>query len=48
MVQSLGEVQFVYIIGDYVKGKDSGIIDLVLIGGINQKILQQLIERKNL
>jgi len=45
MVLSLGEVQSAFIIGDYAKGKDSGIIDLVLIGEINQKILQQLIEK---
>ena len=45
MVSSLGEVESAYIIGDYAKGKDSGIIDLVLIGKINQEILQQLIEK---
>ena len=43
MVNSLGEVQSAYIIGDYAKGKDSGIIDLLLIGKIDQEILQQLI-----
>ena len=43
MVQSLGDVKSAYIIGDYAKGKDSGIIDLLLIGEIDQKILQQLI-----
>ena len=45
MVQSLGEVKSAYIIGDYAKGIDSGIIDLVLIGEVNQEILQQLIEK---
>ena len=45
MVQSLGKVKFAYIIGDYAKGKDSGIIDLILVGNINQEILQQLIEK---
>ena len=45
MVQSLGKVKFAYIIGDYAKGMDSGIIDLLLIGKINQAILQQLIEK---
>ena len=45
MVNSLGEVQSAYIIGDYAKGKDSGIIDLLLIGKINQEILQKLIEK---
>mgnify|MGYP001174591409 CR=1 FL=1 len=45
MVNSLGEVQSAYIIGDYAKGKDSGIIDLLLVGEIDQAILQQLIEK---
>ena len=45
MVNSLGKLQSAYIIGDYAKGMDSGIIDLVVIGEINQEILQQLIEK---
>ena len=45
MVSSLGEVKYAYIIGDYARGIDSGIIDLVLIGEINQATLQQLIEK---
>ncbi len=45
MVNSLGNVKFAYIIGDYAKGVDSGIIDLILIGKIDQEILQQLIEK---
>ena len=45
MVQSLGKVQSAYIIGDYARGKDSGIIDLLLIGEINNEILQRLIEK---
>ena len=43
MVKSLGKVKSVYITGDYAKGKDSGIIDLVLIGEVNHAILQQLL-----
>ena len=45
MVSSLGEVQSAYIIGDYARGKDSGIIDLILIGKINKVRLQQLITK---
>ena len=45
MVQSLGEVKSAYIIGDYAKGIDSGIIDLILIGAIDQGAFQQLIEK---
>ena len=43
LVMSLGEIKSAYVIGDYAKGIDSGIIDLLLIGKIDQKILQQLI-----
>ena len=45
MVNSLGDVKSAYIIGDYARGVDSGIIDLVLIGKIDQEILHQLIEK---
>ena len=45
MVSSLGEVQSAYIIGDYAKGIDSGIIDLLLIGEIDHGVLQQLIKK---
>ena len=45
MARSLGEVNSAYIIGDYARGMDSGIIDLLLIGKINQGILQQLIKK---
>ena len=45
IVQSLGEVQSAYIIGDYAKGVDSGVIDLIIIGEIDQVILQQFIEK---
>ena len=42
MVSKLGDVKSAYIIGDYANGTDSGIIDLVLIGEINQDILNKL------
>ena len=45
IVQSLGDVKYAYIIGDYAKGVDSGIIDLIIIGEIDQKILRQFIEK---
>jgi predicted transcriptional regulator len=45
LTESLGEVKSAYIIGDYAKGIDSGIIDLILIGNIDQGLLQQFIEK---
>ena len=45
IVQSLGDVKYAYIIGDYAKGVDSGVIDLIIIGEIDQKILREFIEK---
>ena len=45
IVQSLGDVKYAYIIGDYAKGVDSGVIDLIIIGEIDQEILRQFIEK---
>ena len=45
IVKSLGKVNYAYIIGDYSKGIDSGIIDLILVGKIDQVILHKFIEK---
>ncbi len=45
VIKKLGNVQLAFITGDYARGKDSGIIDLVLVGEINEKNLQQLIAK---
>lgn len=39
----LGNVKQAYVTGDYAQGKDSGIIDLMLVGEINQVYLLELI-----
>jgi hypothetical protein len=41
----LGNLEYAYIIGDYAKGKDSGTIDLVLVGEVNETYLKKLIEK---
>lgn len=53
MIPRLGQLEMAFITGDYANGKDSGIIDLVLVGDINPQNLQgyvfkaeQLINRK--
>lgn len=43
IVKKLGNVEMAFVTGDYAKGKDTGIIDLVLVGEINEKNLQKLI-----
>jgi hypothetical protein len=53
VVPRLGKLEMVFITGDYANGKDSGIIDLVLVGEVDsQKLLhyvqkaEELIKRK--
>ena len=45
IIQKLGNVQNAYLIGDYAKGKDSGIIDVILVGEVNKNYLNELIEK---
>ncbi len=42
LIAKLGDVQAAYVIGDYAKGKDSGLIDLVLVGDIDEDKLKEV------
>ena len=42
IVNRLGDLERAYLIGDYAEGKDTGIIDLLLIGSIDQYHLNDL------
>ncbi len=42
IVGRLGDIECAYLIDDYAEGKDSGIIDLVLVGNIDQFHLNDL------
>jgi hypothetical protein len=42
IVTRIGALEKAYLIGDYAEGKDTGIIDLLLIGDINQHHLNDL------
>ena len=42
IVHRLGDLERAYLIGDYAEGKDSGIIDLVLVGNIDRYHLDDL------
>jgi predicted DNA-binding protein YlxM (UPF0122 family) len=42
IVNRLGDLERVYLIGDYAEGKDTGIIDLILVGKIDQHHLNDL------
>ncbi len=42
IVNRLGDLEKAYLIDDYAEGKDTGIIDLLLVGNINQYHLNDL------
>ena len=42
IVNRLGDLELAYLIDDYAEGKDSGIIDLLLVGNIDQYHLNDL------
>lgn len=45
VVERLGDVEQVYLIGDFAKGQNSQIIDLIFIGDIDKTYLLNLIEK---
>lgn len=45
VVDRLGDVRSVYLAGDFARGKDSPIIDLIFIGQVDTGYLVQLIEK---
>lgn len=45
IIERLGNLEQAYLIDDYAEGKDTGIIDLVLIGNIDQENLIDLVHK---
>ena len=45
VIERLGDVQKVFVTGEFAKGLDSQIIDLVFIGDVNKRYLIKLIEK---
>lgn len=45
IIHKLGDLKAAYIIGDYAKGKDSGTIELLLVGKLDEAYLHQLVEK---
>lgn len=43
VLQHMGDLKLVYLVGNLSKGKDSDVIDLVLVGDINEPFLIELI-----
>jgi len=45
VIERLGDVKRVYLVGDFSKGLDSQIIDLIFIGNIDKEYLLKLVEK---
>lgn len=45
VVSRLGSVELALVTGDYAKGIDSGLIDLVLVGDVDQPYLAELVKK---
>jgi DNA-binding transcriptional ArsR family regulator len=45
IVNRLGDLEAAYLLDDYAEGKDTGIIDLLLVGNINQYHLNDLTQK---
>ncbi len=45
VIAEIGEVEAAWITGDYARGVDSGLIDLVLVGDVNVKAFQHNIDK---
>jgi DNA-binding Lrp family transcriptional regulator len=45
ILERLGNLEAAYLIDDYAEGKDTGIIDLVLVGDIDQENLVDLVKK---
>ena len=42
IIERLGRLEAAYLTGDYAEGRDTGVIDLVLVGEIDRHVLSDL------
>lgn len=45
VLERIGNLQAAYVVGDYARGVDSGTIHLVLVGEVNELILNKLVQK---
>jgi DNA-binding transcriptional ArsR family regulator len=45
VIERLGNLQEAYLTGDYAQGKDTGVMDIILIGNINRVQLDDIIRK---
>ena len=46
LIKKLGDVKTAYLVGDYARGMDTGLIDIIFIGKINKMELDRIAERR--
>ena len=44
LIERIGNMEHAYLVGDYAKGMDTGLIDVVLIGDLDKTILQEAVD----
>ena len=45
VLAKIGNLESAYVVGDYARGVDSGIIDVVIVGDVDRVYLQSLVEK---
>lgn len=45
VLSKIGNLESAYVVGDYARGVDSGIIDVVIVGDVDRVYLQSLVEK---
>lgn len=45
VLSGLGNLEFAFVTGDYAQGRDSGIIDVVIVGDIDRSYLERLVAK---
>ena len=45
VLEKIGNLQEAYVVGDYARGVDSGTIHIVLVGKVNEEILNNLVQK---
>ena len=45
IIQRLGNLKLAFLVDDYAQGKDTGLIDLVLVGDIDRNSLEDLVKK---
>ena len=48
LLKKIGHLKTAYLVGDYARGIDSGLIDIILIGKINKVELDRIAERRGI